>query len=296
MAISVRKAFFTVFSQKYNKLNMIVYFVIFMAIGLFGVYFMPQSNYTSPQIPQFDLTAIIALILCFIFALIATGIYDVAINNGYNKVDGVIPDVLENFGKILSVGIKHIFGFFISTMIIVLISLIPFALSFLSKSFVVPIILYIVLVPFLFIEFFGLYLRFLQTLHLKTFLEFRLAFNFITKKGHKKSFCIWFIKSMFLYILAGTINFMIGLALMVIIGLLMPAATQEMMSILTVIGYVIGAIIGLFIIDLTIQFLCEIDAPEEETYDDYEEVEDAEDPEETPEEKEDDSEDGEDYE
>ncbi len=250
MAISIRAAHNYVKSERYNKKNVLVYMVLVTLASIFSGL---CTKNTTPTIVA------AAVLINFIVLIICIGVAPLAIHNRYMESENIFPSVIGDIKNILLVAFKNIAGVLIVSIILGcvlgLITVLTLKLS--------PIAGIIILIPLFFIYLLlitALYAQFTFKLDLKDWLQFKNALNLI--KSNYKSFCIYYLKNIILYIIALIPAIILILAASAALTILSHGNSGALNITSSIIGGIIGSVIGtylaLYAIDITGQFLQEI--------------------------------------
>ena len=133
MAISLRSILKNVASENYDKGNIAVFLLLNAIYG--GLMFSMMANMGNKQ----TLTALYAIVMLLILVTIS-GSIGVATHNAINRKKGGFPNVIKDFGLIISTISKTALGGLGVGIILFLISLIPiFIIAFITGFSVVGI-------------------------------------------------------------------------------------------------------------------------------------------------------------
>ncbi len=269
MAISIIAAFKNLFTERYNKTN-ILYYIIILAIACIASIYMqnePQTM-TLNMLPAYALATLIYIIGCILIG----GIQAVTVNNGFKEVYNLFPSLINNFKDVLITGLKMYggiiiiyIGLFIIFFVSALVLAIPAAIvyKFIPQEVQILLVAIIVLLfalLFFFILFiiFGLMFNFMRTLEFEDMVNVKKAFNFM--KSCRNEFSTYFLKSILLGILALII--VIPIFFIVIFVISIPvvlsghtALSSSQINSLGAMFFILYGIIMIIQIDLEIQFL-----------------------------------------
>lgn len=259
MAISIRSALKNVASENYNKANIFVYFVLLFIASLCGIFF-PQTaeELTSPN-------SIFAILIYLILIFPITGITITATNNAIRNVKGIFPDITKNFTSILLTGIQYFIGATVSASVMFIICAVIMtclmAFNPLAGLLILPIALFF---GFLY---FGLYFNYIISLKFSDWFKIKKGLDFLNKS--KKRLGTYILKTILLQILFGVPAIIIVITGSFIIGFMgavsgpgSAAGTKMAASSFASIVYtILFGISGIYMIDLTRQFIREILPP-----------------------------------
>ncbi len=273
MAISIRTAVKNIFTERYNKVN-VLYFSIIMAVAVITGFFInsqPQSQTLSALIK----TNSIALLISICAFVVVIGIYLVAVNNGYNEKDSIFPNLITDFKAILLSGVQfyaamillHIIIFVFALITVMLIMPMFFMKLALPKMLVLA-FLAIIIIGFMLLFFFiillvcGLIFNFTKTLSFEDLINVKKAYSLIV--SGKKELCIYVLKSialnLALFLLIAVI-FTIVVFIFGIVGgikgMLNDFSEIQVLAIMGTFCIIYYVFVSLFQIDLERQYLIE---------------------------------------
>lgn len=259
MTISIRQAFSNVASDKYDKGNMFIFFLILLISFIINIIF-----YNPSDVPKLDAKTIIVSLLTFIFCFLCFGIYWVAINNAIKKKNKIFPNLFSDFKYITIVCFRSLL--LIPSCIIAGLPYIFFGVlmgvfssinSFISIIFsiitIVAFVFYIIIIV-------GLQLIFAKSLNWKDMFAYKKAYKFIMKTG--KSGGSWFLRAnVFLPVIIWVLSFVILLIIFIITGAIVNPVVMKSTALGLIIYFVFSAVICIHFalyIDLTSQLFDEL--------------------------------------
>ncbi len=256
MSISIRAAFKNVASENYNKTNLFYYIILIILCGICGL-FVPEENAKT-----FNYATASAFLFYLIICFVMSGIYIVSINNAIYNKDGIIPNLFSDILKIIAKGFANLVGCFTVSLIMMIIIAVPFVILLA----IMP-LLGLLVIPVIFIlgvYFLGLYFNFVISLELADWFNLRKASEFIKKSGGKLG--VYILKFLIINIICFILALAVVLPISIMFGLqaVFSSAALETLKITTssicsLIASVIFGIGNIYTIDLTAQFIKEID-------------------------------------
>ena len=288
MSISIRAAVKNLFSEKYNKQNILYYIGLLLISGICGIYMqLDIKDLNSHALVQYLFANLVYLFI----AILAMGIFIIAANNGYKRKDEIFPNLFKKIKDILITGLKAYGGFMIIyiaiTFIMLFVILIGLAVFFTFKIMnfdnvinvifaILAIIITAVLFTAIIIFIIALMLNFMKSLEFEDLLNLKKAKLLISKCRNLLS--VYILKSIAVGII-GLIIF-IPIFITVILGFSLGSVFNNV-EISDMQGGILGAVlgtiyafcVGLIQLDLEIQFLQESDnyMPKEEPKPSFEE-------------------------
>lgn len=257
MSISVNQAFSNIASEKYNKENISVFFIITMFPLLFQ--FIDFGSFNNAK--QMALILFIVVAMLSIFSL---GIYYVALNNAVNERVEIFPNCIKNFWKIFFVAFKSIFFFSLSLVVLLIPIVILAVLSFLLASInlfamMVSFVLYIIGVVAFSIIIFSVVTLYIRNLNWKALFAYRKSILFIKKA--KKQFSLYALHLFLLFVILSIIAALVFLVIFVLTGAIVNPLVRESAAFSAFANFVLFSIPTLYMIysvDLTGQFFSEL--------------------------------------
>ena len=257
MSISIRAAVKNVASESYNKKNLFYFIILIFISGICGIFF-PTGN-----ISQINNINIIAIIIYCLACFLSGGLFVLSINNAINNKIGIIPNLFAEIKQISEKGFYNFAGCFIISFIMTLLITIPFFLLIMIQP-----LLGLIIIPFVFIfglYFLVLYFNFIKSLNFKDWFDIKKAHEFIKESG-SKLLGLYVSKYIIINLLALIISFIFIIPIALILGLQsvfssIPGETLKITasSISSLIASVVVGICNIYNIDLTKQYLKEIE-------------------------------------
>lgn len=241
MNISIRNAVKNILSEKYNRNNIIIYFILTLICVLIS-YFI-QTNKNS------DIGSISLLFgLLIIFMIITSGYYCISVNEAIHKEQDIMPNLFKNFGKIAKTGISVYFAMILITIIMVLFFCILYMFKLpLLISIIITCIYYI----FCILTINCLTLNFYVSLNWKKLFNVKLAIELLSKKEYWH----YIFKLVLLFLLVIPITF-VGIIGISIILVPIPQANAAISGVLgAILGGIIGCSYAIICIDLSAQLM-----------------------------------------
>ncbi len=260
MSISIRTAVKNVASEAYNKTNLFYYVLLIFISGICCI-FLPSDKSIS-----INKISIIAIIIYFLTCFLCSGLFTLSVNNSINNKEGIIPNLFADIKQILQKGFYTFAGCFIISFIMTLLITILFFLLIMIQP-----LLGLIIIPFVFIlglYFFGLYFNFINSLHFEDWFNIKKAHEFIKKSGGKLM-GIYVSKYILINLAAIIIALIFIIPIAVIIGVqsVFSSISGETLqitasSISSLILSVIIGICNIYTIDLTAQYIKEVESIE----------------------------------
>ena len=284
MKVSISKALKNVASEKYDKKNIFLFFVIFF-ISSITILFLPEEFRNQQLLKTMSPEQVLALytsqrtITVFIFALIigliTNGTYLVATNNAIHNKEGVFPNPIKEVGNLMLKSLLYTIG---SSTVVFLITIIALILT-MTLSLINPWCM-LITIPFIILmvhAWLCVNFRFYITLKFGDLFSFKKSWIMIAKNIRR--FGSYIGKSLALiivYIFLGMIISMLTAGLS--IGILMitkdaKIAEMMLMSIGTIFTALLGCFFCTYLVDLNGQLLGPIVAENKEEFIDDEEEE-----------------------
>lgn len=277
MKVSISQALKNVASEKYNKQNIFLFFILILITGL--IYFLLPVKLQDPELMKqlipnevIDLltspkTLIIA-IANFILSLLILGFTITATNNAVNEREEICLNPFTNFGKMLAKGFVCSVGSAIVYILICILAIIPTMLLVKISPYFFIFIFFFVLV--MVHAWLCVFLRFYMTLKFKDWFSFKSSWIMIANNIRRYGSYIG--KSLLLFILFIVCSISVSLIFGFAQGLvnLAPVASiataiKTSINILsTLIQSVIMCLFAMYNIDLTAQLLTPIARKEKE--------------------------------
>lgn len=287
MKVSISQALTNVASEKYNKQNIFLFFIIILISGIISL-FIPAEIQNPDLMKQLIpneiialLTApktIITLVLSFIFGMFIIGYNITTINNSIHDREEICPNPFKSFGEILLNGLIAFGACLIVYVLICLISIVPTIITGIilgaiqtllpKAAFVITATLFIILIFLLVLTmvhaWLCVFLRFCMTLKFKDWFSFKSSWIMIAKNVRRYGSYIG--KSLLLSILYTGIAFSFGIIIGIVQGIIDSAITTTATDVLLiVIGSIFTCLFYVYSIDLTAQLLAPIVKEEQET-------------------------------
>lgn len=245
-SISIRKALKSVASENYDKTNIFYFFILSFIAGLISA-FSPQKPKTE-DLPLFGL----CLLLTIIFSLVVNGIYTLASNNAINRKKGVFPNPLKDFAKIIITSLCMIVGnIFWSIVMLVVTAAFMIPIMFVNK--IAAIIVSAIPLLCLATLFIGAYFNFVTSLSITDWFDFKKAWNFM--KEAKSYFLAYFIKTIAMGLIVGSIVFVLMLLMAMLAALLKGAGSHAIVGLIMFFYSFVCVAASVYMVDLTAQFV-----------------------------------------
>ena len=258
MTISIRTAFSNVASENYDKTNLFFYIILSVLTGICGMFFSDKgSGLTFP-----------VLVIYLFFIFIMNGIYIMALNNAIHEKNSVIPNLFSDFKEITVNGFLNTSGCFLISSILTFVLAVPFFILLKINPF-----LGLIIIPFVFIlgvYFMGFYFNYAISLKFADWFNIKKASVFIKKSAGKLGKYI--LKFLILNVICLIIAFLIVAPIAFVLGfqtIFSPVVVQNLklsaVSIAsTLIFSVIFAVGYIYVLDLTAQFIKEVNFKQQE--------------------------------
>ena len=267
MKVSIRQALKNVASDKYDKKNIFLYFIVLLIANIIG-FFAPEELSNSELLKTMSIQELLALIsspnviaivlASVFFAILCNGCILVATHNAINEKEGIFPNIFNEMGNLILKSILYIIG---STTILIVITQFSISLS----QLLLPINIWYIalLIPIVIIlvhAWLCLNFRFYMTLKFKDWFSFKKSWMMIAQNIRR--FGSFIGKSIVLFVFA--IGLIIGATFIlgVILGAMSVIQPGNIDIITTAIGIIITACqvaicccVGVYFIDLTAQLL-----------------------------------------
>lgn len=249
MKISIRNAIKNILSEKYNKNNLFLYFVLLFISSLISCYIQFNKGL------DISITALL-FGMSIIFLIITSGYYCVGVNEAIHKDKDIMPDLFKNIAKIAKTGISY----YLSMLLVIIVSSLFYLVFFILKlpvitSVLAVCILYIVNIVIIQ----SLTLNFYESLDWKKLLNVKLAIELILKKEY------WhFNYKLFLLLLLFVLVILVGSVVFSFIFTLIAPENQQASKILgSIIGCILGIVFSTIYIDLSAQLFKSIKQKED---------------------------------
>ena len=253
MTISIRTAFSNVASENYDKTNLFFYIILSVLTGICGMFFSDKgSGLTFP-----------VLVIYLFFIFIMNGIYIMALNNAIHEKNSVIPNLFSDFKEITVNGFLNTSGCFLISSILTFVLAVPFFILLKINPFLGFIII-------LFVFIFVFYFNYAISLKFADWFNIKKAGVFIKKSAGKLGKYI--LKFLILNVICLIIAFLIVAPIAFVLGfqtIFSPVVVQNLklsaVSIAsTLIFSVIFAVGYIYVLDLTAQFIKEVNFKQQE--------------------------------
>ena len=257
MSISIRAAVKNIASESYNKKNLFYFIVLIFISGICGTFF-PSEN-----IQEINSTGIFALTVYLLLCFLSGGIYISSANNAIFNKQGIIPNLFTDIKQIIVNAISYFAGCFAIFFIMSLLIFIPFFILVMIQP-----LLGLLIIPLVFLfglYFLGFYFNYIKSLNIADWFNIKNANNFLKKSGGKL-IGIYVSKYIIINLAALVIALIFIIPIMIILGIQsvfspIPGETLKITasSISSIIISFIFGICNIYTIDLTAQYLKEVD-------------------------------------
>lgn len=261
MSISIRAAVKNVASEAYNKTNLFYYILLIFISGICGIFFPSENTIAISKL------SIIAIIIYCLTCFFCGGLYTLSVNNSINNKEGIIPNLFADIKLILSKGFFYFVGCFAVFLIMSILVAIPFMILLMINP-----LLGLLTIPLVFvlgIYFLGFYFNFIKSLHFEDWFNIKKAHEFIKKSGGKLM-GIYVSKYILINLAAIIIALIFIIPIAVIIGVqsVFSSISGQTLQITasSISSLIISVIIGIcniYTIDLTAQYIKEVDLKSE---------------------------------
>lgn len=267
MKVSIRQALENVASEKYDKKNIFLYFIVLLLANVISL-FLPEELSNSEVLKTMSIPEIlaiitephvIAIIISSIFlAIVCNGCLIVSTHNAINGKEGVFPNIFKDMLNLILKSILYIIG---STIIMVAITLFSITLSQQLLPIHIGFIALIIPIIILLVHsWLCLNFRFYMTLKFKDWFSFKKSWMMIMQNIRR--FGSYIGKSIVLFIFALGLILGITFILGIILGVIsyVQAGNIDIIStaiaiIITACQVVISCFTSVYIVDLTAQLL-----------------------------------------
>ncbi len=258
MAISIRDAVKNVLSEKYNKKDLIYYYILVLVT----ITSLVVSIFT---VKQYLYMSVFLSIIYFVGIIICLGVYSLSAYKGYNNRKSVFSNVIREIQDIFIVAMKQIGGCIILAIILSFIFILPLMIiafviaSIYTRSNIPPALywgftlLYFSVYAFLQLLLIASMLRYFRKLEFGDLINLIDTFKFIKKAI--KPFCVYLLKVFAIFLVIIAIPVSILLLLKYFVNVSVPLSFKALKIILFIIYFILSP----FYIDLSVQFLKEAD-------------------------------------
>lgn len=266
MKVSISQALKNVASEKYNKQNIFLFFLVILAASITSL-FIPTELQNPELMKQLIPNEIIALltspktiipaIVCVILCLFELGYTLISVNNAIYEKEEICLNPFTNFGKMLAKGFVCSVGSAIVYILICILAIIPTMLLVKISPYFFIIIFFFVLV--MVHAWLCVFLRFCITLNFKDWFSFKSSWIMIANNARRYGSYIG--KSILLSITYLACIFMVGLFFGIILGIMgittsIPTTVELAIDVLIIIiSSIFTCLFYMYSIDLTAQML-----------------------------------------
>lgn len=265
MKVSINQALKNVTSEKYNKQNIFLLFIIILTTGILSL-FIPaeiQNPELARKLIPGEYVALLTepktmtiLFLSFFLSLFLCGYNITATNNAIHEREEICPNPFTNIGNIFINGLSSFVGCLLVYCLIVILTLIPtILLTIISPTFII-LIFFLVLV--MVHAWLCVFFKFCMTLEFKEWFSFKSSWIMIANNARRYGSYIG--KGILLSITYFALCFLAGLLIGLVQGMIGASSLAETSTnvLLAIVGSIFTCLFYVYSIDLTAQLLAPI--------------------------------------